>query len=864
MPGEELCKICQKSHPTGFCVESEKNIFSKIDPLFERVYHLEEAPEIPEGLSKKEVAAISMPERITAEKLDFLINLKSCGFDISFDEISKLFLKIPDVYDLKDPGNVVTFIIEYIKFKMIQKDYVKVGELCDRFSKMFPKKVKVLINLYRFALEIKYPSNSIKIFAVLRGVDLDLVEKTEQKFKDDNISDQERQKRYAVDFSTKITGFRNNCGDEVADEMVEFAQEHLSNFVDIVPDVTKKSRKKHDAEPPEIQSLKNKISEFRRLSHIFLKNFGALGKKESNRLPFRARLDGLREELFSIIDNNSSNDFVVQNAQAVLFHIESTLARILLADLRRFTYGRYDRQAAHATVDAKRLMQSGDNRGAIDLLDSIIEEKTGIIKPLPERIIMRDAPDRSLSDDLERSARAQKEYADNDPIEIERKASERVDKLFERLEQINRLETKKVLTKKDSSAEKLPEIICAEEMDFLIGLASSGSKINLHDVEQIFIQAPDPDRLHKYDSVFRYILSYIKLKIVEGNIEKAIGLCRRLPKERLSRSRLYENLYYFCLENELPAAEEFKKIALDFGVSEEQLARVADHAVVAALEKDQRSRTIFEFKTKIQTVRRNSSIILADQMQKFAEMYVEDFANIPINKLIILEFKGSIRNQLRRSLGENFDLDYALKRIERIKINILAIIDKEKDESVIAEGKRALDMADESVLTLLIERLAKIGRLLKRKETLYVRRIIAEAVQVFDGGNKDLAIDLASRTLATAEKLLANRLNAQEIDNKFIKLEDLESDVTERLLEEFYSLLAKRDEVKARKILEELKKIVPIQLFSTLERKFLSMPTGHRPKRNAVWLNMADRVPVNKLAYRVSGRYKNDQSEDDE
>ena len=856
MPGEELCKICRRPHPTGFCVESEKSIDSKVDPLFKRLHHLEENPEIPKGATKKEISTVAIPEKVIAENLDFLFNLKSCGVEIPQDDILQLFLDMPDVDSLRHPDSVIEFIIEYIKLQMVQKQDAKVDELCNHFLDMFPKKAGVLNGLYKFALEIGYPSHSIRLLVISRGSGLDMANKVEQKYNDNDSSDQDKQKYYAAEFGTYITGLRNHDGDKLADETVEFARRYYPGEFEIVPRI-----KKPNKESLEAQELSGRIEELSKLASRSLNKFGSFGSKEKVNFKGQKKIYEIREELSVIIAKDTNPSWVVKKAQNVLSRIESSVVNILISNLKMLSHDIYDERVAKTIVNADRLAISGDTRGAIGLLDQAIAEKMFLGEKTTDadEVVSvdsgRNAPFKKakVKDQLVMSV----EYTDSEKSEIERAVSENLDKLFSRFRELKSSNDVK-------SGEDVQGAKSAYEMDFLIDIAAAGSDIKLQNIERMFAETNGLESLNTAESIRYYIKSCMKLKIMKGDVKGAVSLCQRFTAEDLGTGRIYESLYNFCLANGLPMTEEFKRIVLsDTAVDEKRFVRAQDHTDVISEHKDQQGHIIYNLNLKIKVLRDKGLNELADRMQKYASAHVDNFNNFSLRRLKFVELKRTIRTQLNYSSREDFDLRRSLKHINSVRRIILNLLPTTVGNLAILEGEEALYQTDEIKLTLLLERLGEISSKLQKRETQHVRMTIAEAVQMFDSGDRETAVDLVIDNLKLVEKLLEDRKMAKEQAQRF---EEAKNEKVEKLLEDFYSFLAKRDEVAARKKLEELRELVPNRFFASLEHKFYSMPIGNdRPKRNAVWLNMADRTPVNKLAYNVSDRRlkKFDNGDDD-
>lgn len=809
MPGEELCHICQKPHPTGFCVESEKNIFSKVDPLFERVHHLEEAPEIPEGLSKKEVAAISMPERITAEKLDFLINLKSCGFDISFDEISKLFLEIPDMYDLKDPGNVVTFIIEYIKFQMIQKDYVKVGELCDRFSKMFPKKVKVLINLYRFALEIKYPSNSIKIFAVLRGVNLGLVEKTEQNFKNRNISDDQRLEKYVLDFGTYISGVRNYCGDKLADEMVGFVKNYVPSFCDF----------KKDNFTPLIEAANV-----------------ALYRLQRKELEAMDDLDRIMLELVRLISDNPRSH---EEGLEKLNKLEKSVVGVLINMLEGKGRVKYNKMIEQA----KRSLDAGKGIDAINLL-----------------CVPLGLKNRKASNEIE----VKKEVVVDQLFSDEEKdLTKKEDVMLDRLQSLAKRPVLIRKTKKEITNIRVKEGVGDEKMRFLVGLMYCGEEIDSKEVEAIFLSVSQ-DLILTPESIENYLVTYIQLQILKGNTDKALELSKRILEVYPMGDKTIMNIYKFILYRNFPGASQFREMVLNAGIPEEELEFSEKKSDVFKYVKDSKSYVLLSLKRCISTLRKNNYLKSADEVEEFAGHYVKDFVQIPQHKLELESLRRSVLRCMPWS--EYYDFERSRLGLENTRMAVLSKLEDRRKANLPYEDELVLltEIFD-AIMTIQIDEILKLRKSVGLKPLEGVGRKIRQLEMVANSGYKYKAIKEFDLMIEQQKILVDTYRGKKTTATVSESIEDIASIKINLMVDEFYIALEQMNEVRARSMLDKLKVLLPLKRYTELEEKLLSLNTFRsRPKGNSIWLDMADRRPVNKLAFRVSDRYKKDQSEDDE
>lgn len=493
--------------------------------------------------------------------------------------------------------------------------------------------------------------------------------------------------------------------------------------------------------------------------------------------------------------------------------------------------------------------------------------------------------ERFLSGYYDRGRKDQKKFHES---EVEPQKSAKADELFDRLSELklNPVDSSK-LTKKELVAIKLSENIGAQKMKLLNSLKLYDSSIKLQDIEKIFLESKLPGELTDPSCVSGYILEYIKLKILERDFPKVISLCQRLGVLLAEEPNVFLSLYAFSVEMMSVDAYKIKAIALNFGILEENLAKVEASVNKARIGKAGVDFHVSDYASFVRGVRNNCSEETANEMVNFAKQYVPDFGENwagTSERADSMKEITSIRKIVSESLRDlgsvKFTIDHYIlisKKLDGIKLNLLGIIEKNHDDGPILHEARSLLFRIENAMAKAL--LGYVSTLRQPELSLDYGDIIARSRRLVEGGQPEEAVKLLNelvemmkiksaqkksnspkRTVFTpqehgyrkirperpVEKNRADQFDRDEATRQKLK----------KLQEDFESALSKRDEVVARRILEALRSLMPLDKFTKLEARFFSMPVDRsRRATNPVWLNMGDREPINKLAYRVSDRH---------
>lgn len=237
MTSESLCKICQRPHRDGLCVEMEQKTSARAEKLFSRLDELTKNPPNYEGLTKKEKAAKNMLENIDADKLKFLTGLASSDKSINIDDIQKLFLRAPEPEKLTDPNGVSSYLIGHIRLKMLEGGWDEALKQSARYVKEFPNRAKAIEGLYAFCLENNSPV-AVKFadLAFDNNVSperLAAVEANVQR----KLSTKDRRVDDAAIYARTVRGARNLGHKDIANEMEYFAEQYMPDFLDVIDKV---------------------------------------------------------------------------------------------------------------------------------------------------------------------------------------------------------------------------------------------------------------------------------------------------------------------------------------------------------------------------------------------------------------------------------------------------------------------------------------------------------------------------------------------------------------------------------------------------------------------------------------------------